>query len=284
MIKKVLVTGATGFIGSNLLEHLGGQDVEVYRGLRALGANSDKFDVLCDLTDLSSISVIPDNYTFDVIVHLASAIGWNGQSYEDMFLSNVLATGALGHIAYQMGASFVFASAALVHGKSSDLINNTSEIILDTEYARTKYEAELLLKSIFPEACILRIGGVFGYHGPSHLGVNRSIAEAISGVAPVLYGNGENLRNYIYVDDLSQTISDVIQTGISGTYLIAGQEVQSVKSMLQGICYELLNGKDFIQENDSVQFKDQVITSSPELFHGRSFRNALMSIRGKANI
>ena len=68
MIKKVLVTGATGFIGSNLLEHLGGQEVEVYRGVRALDANSDKFDVLCDLTDLSSISVIPNNYNFDVIV------------------------------------------------------------------------------------------------------------------------------------------------------------------------------------------------------------------------
>ena len=284
MTKKVLVTGATGFIGSNLLEHLGGQDVEVYRGVRALDANSDKFEVLCDLTNLSSINAIPNNYNFDVIVHLASAIGWSGQSYEDMFLSNVLATGALGYIAHQMGAHFIFSSAALVHGKSSALINSSSQINLDTEYARTKYEAELLLKSILPAACILRIGGVFGHRGPSHLGINRSIAEAISGVTPVLFGNGENLRNYIYVDDLSQTISHVIKMEISGTYLVAGQEVQSVKSMLQEICHEFLRGKGFIQENDSAQFQDQVITSSPELFSGCSFRNALASIRRRANI
>ena len=284
MIKKVLVTGATGFIGVNLLEHLGGQDMEVYRGVRQLNANSDEFDVLCDLTDLSSISAISENYNFDVIVHLASAIGWSGQSYEDMFVSNVLATGALGHIACQMGSGFIFASAALVHGKSSDSINDLSQINLDTEYARTKYEAELLLKSILPEACILRIGGVFGHHGPSHLGINRSIAEAISGVTPVLFGNGENLRNYIYVDDLSQTISDVIRTEISGTYLIAGKEVQSVKSMLQEICDGLLNGRDFVRENDSAHFQDQVITPSAELLNGRSFRSALASIWGKANI
>jgi UDP-glucose 4-epimerase len=283
MIKKVLVTGATGFIGANLLEHLGDQDMEVYRGVRQLDSNSDEFDVLCDLTDLSSISAISENYNFDVIVHLASAIGWSGQSYEDMFLSNVLATGALGHIACEMGSGFIFASAALVHGKSSDSINDLSQINLDTEYARTKYEAELLLKSILPEACILRIGGVFGHNGPSHLGINRSIAEAISGVAPVLYGDGENLRNYIYVDDLILIISDVIAGKISGTYLIAGQEAQSVKSMLQEICDELLNGRDLVRENDSAHFQDQVITPSPELLNGRSFRSALESIRGKAN-
>ncbi|WP_443629978.1 NAD(P)-dependent oxidoreductase [Candidatus Njordibacter sp. Uisw_056] len=283
MIKRVLVTGATGFIGSNLLEHLGGQDIEVYRGVRQLDTNSDEFEVLCDLTDLSSISAISENYSFDIIVHLASAIGWSGQSYEDMFVSNVLATGALGHIASQMGSSFIFASAALVHGKSSGSINDLSQINLDTEYARTKYEAELLLRSILPEACILRIGGVFGYQGPSHLGINRSIAEAIAGEAPVLYGDGENLRNYIYVDDLAQTISDIIAKGISGTHLVAGQEVQSVRSMLQEICEGLLNGRDFVRENDSAHFQDQVITPSPELLNGRSFRSALASIQGKAN-
>jgi len=71
MIKKVLVTGATGFIGVNLLEHLGGQDMEVHRGVRQLDSNSDEFDVLYDLTDLSSISAISENYNFDAIVHLA---------------------------------------------------------------------------------------------------------------------------------------------------------------------------------------------------------------------
>lgn len=283
MTAKILVTGASGFIGSSLLKHLDGENIEIYRGVRQLDANSDEFDVLCDLTDLSSITAISENYNFDVIVHLASAIGWSGQSYEDMFVSNVLATGALGHIACQMGSDFIFASAALVHGKSSDSINDLSPINLDTEYARTKYEAELLLKSILPEACILRIGGVFGHHGPSHLGINRSIAEAISGVAPVLYGDGENLRNYIYVDDLTLIISDVIARKISGTYLIAGQEAQSVKSMLQEICDELLNGRDFVRENDSAHFQDQVITPSPELLNGRSFRSALASIRGKTN-
>lgn len=283
MTKKVLVTGATGFIGFNLLEHLGGQDMEVYRGVRQLNANSDEFDVLCDLTDLSSISAISENYNFDVIVHLASAIGWSGLSYEDMFVSNVLATGALGHIACQMGSNFIFASAALVHGKSSDSINDFSQINLDTEYARTKYEAELLLKSILPEACILRIGGVFGHNGPSHLGINRSISEAISGVVPVLYGDGENLRNYIYVDDLTLIISDIVAREVSGTFLIAGQEALSVKSMLQEICDGLLNGRDFVRENDSAHFQDQVITPSPKLLNGRSFRSAIASIRGKIN-
>ena len=146
MIKRVLVTGATGFIGSNLLEHLGGQDIEVYRGVRQLDTNSDEFEVLCDLTDLSSISAISENYSFDIIVHLASAIGWSGQSYEDMFVSNVLATGALGHIASQMGSSFIFASAALVHGKSNDSINEFSPINHTMILSILRTEVEYFIK------------------------------------------------------------------------------------------------------------------------------------------
>jgi len=283
MIKKVLVTGATGFIGANLLEHLRVQDIEVFRGVRKLDSKSGKFDVLCDLTDLSSISVISSKYNFDVIVHLAATVGLDDQTYDEMFISNVIATGVLGHVALQMKAKFIYASTVIVHSKAAEIVNSSSIIDLDSEYARTKYEAELLLKSILPEACILRIGGVFGHHGPSHLGINRSIAEAISGVAPVMYGDGANLRNYIYVDDLSQTISDIIKKGICGTHLVAGQEVQSVKSMLQEICDGLLNGRDFVRVNDSAHFQDQVITPSLELFNGRSFRSALASIRRKAN-
>ena len=58
MTIKILVTGATGFIGSNLLRHFKDEDVEIYRGLKELEPNSNKFDVLCDLADLSSITAI----------------------------------------------------------------------------------------------------------------------------------------------------------------------------------------------------------------------------------
>ena len=45
--------------------------MEVHRGVRQLDSNSDEFDVLYDLTVLSSISAISENYNFDAIVHLA---------------------------------------------------------------------------------------------------------------------------------------------------------------------------------------------------------------------
>jgi nucleoside-diphosphate-sugar epimerase len=283
MMKRVLVTGATGFIGSHLSAYLRTQGYIAYRGVRSLGPDSDSFDVTCDLGDLSSISNLANENNFDVIVHLASTVGWNGQSYEEMFLSNVIATGVLAKVANQMGAMLIFASAALVHGKASALIDNVSPIILDTNYARTKYDAELLLKLILPSACILRIGGVFGENGPSHLGLNRSIIAAIGGKPPILFGAGDSLRNYIYVDDLCMRIERAISMKASGTFLVAGGEPVSMRYMCEAISKVFLNTTDVISKPAASSVIDQVIIGTDIFGISRKFIDVLRSIKMKSS-
>jgi len=283
-MKKILVTGSSGFIGSNLVIKLNEAGLDVYNGVRSLDDSINEKDVECDLTDLNGILNMIDSFRFDTIIHLAALVGWSGQSYQEMFLENVLSTGALAYVSHKMEAKFIFASAALVHGKNTEVITKESPIELDTNYARSKYDAEVLLRSILPEACIFRIGGVFGCNGPNHLGINKSISEALKGYAPVLVGSGKSKRNYIYIDDLVEILLLAIKRKSKGTYLIAGNESLSIKDMLNQVCNELLPGKNIQTNNVSINSHDQVINTTSQFVKTRTFKEALIDIQKKALI
>lgn len=279
--KRVLITGSNGFVGSHLVALAKTyEEFEVFRGVRSFDSDNLSNDVSIDLTDTTSILRLYDEQCFDVIVHLAAKVGWGGLTYDEMYTENVLSTGALGYVAKKMGAQLLFASAALVHGQTSPKISLDVPVVLDTDYARTKYDAENLLRSILPNACIFRIGGVFGENGPCHLGLNRAISEVLEGRAPAIVGDGDGLRNYIYVNDLCAQILKAIRVSASGTYLIAGKEILSIKNMLEAICSEFLHGADPFYLPASRMSFDQVITGTDKFGESRTFTEALKMIRG----
>ena len=276
---RILITGASGFIGSRLVKLLNeDSEFKVFRGVRALASNDSEGDVLIDLSDVTSILSLVDNYNFDAIVHLAAKVGWGGLIYEEMYTENVLATGALGYVANKMGAKLLFGSAALVHGQNTPQISLDIPVTVDTDYARSKYDAERLLRSILPEVCIFRIGGVFGQNGPSHLGLNRVISGALQGKAPAIYGKGDDMRNYIFVDDLCTQIIEAVRVKASGMHLIAGVETLTIKNMYEAICSEFLSGMRVTYLPESQSSSDQVILGTEKFGGSRVFTEALKAI------
>ena len=276
---RILVTGASGFIGSKLVKLLNtDSEFRVFRGVRTLASNDSESDVIIDLSDITSILNLVDNYSFDAIVHLAAKVGWGGLSYEEMYTENVLATGALGYVANRMGAKLLFGSAALVHGQTAPKISLDIPVTADTDYARTKYDAESLLQSILPTVCIFRIGGVFGQNGPNHLGLNRAISDALQGKAPTIYGKGDGQRNYIFVDDLCNQIIEAVRVKASGTHLIAGEETLTIKNMLEAVSLEFLNGMAATHLPESQSSFDQVILGTQKFGGSQVFTEALKAI------
>ena len=282
-VKRVLITGASGFIGSRLSEIFGQySDFEVYRGVRKVDSGEAGRQIPVDLADLQSLLGLCEDHNFDVIVHLAAKVGWGGLPYEDLYIENVLATGALGYVAKKMDASLLFCSAAVVHGQKESFVSLDTPICLDSDYSRSKFDGEELLRSILPSACILRVGGVFGKNGPAHLGLNRSISEALQGNIPVVYGEGGCLRNYIYVDDLCLKIIGAIKSGAEGIHLIAGDETLSIKNMLQIICKEILGCATPLFKAGLRPGVDQLIDGTPKFGKGHRFIEAVKLISGSS--
>jgi nucleoside-diphosphate-sugar epimerase len=274
----VFVTGATGFIGSAAVAALVDAGWMVTCSARAPKAHLAHNYKMLDLAQPESLLELATEEPFDAIVHLGAQIGWNGASETDMYAPNVLSTGCLAYLANLWGSRLIFASAAIVHGVMTEAITTDSPVCTDTAYAKTKYLGEQLLASSGVDYCALRIAGVFGMNGPSHLGLNRAIAGAIKGEAPIQMGSGVTKRNYVYVNDVAEAIVHALRESLQGVHLLAGHEVLSMNEMLKQVC-EILAPSLQPVIIEGTQARDQVITPSAALPRTRDFRNALIDMR-----
>ena len=91
-----------------------------------------------------------------------------------MYQANVLSVKFLVNIAKTHNAKIIFSSAALIHGVSNEKINSRSKVEVSSSYMKTKYDAEQVIINSSANFCILRIAGIFGLNGPSHLGLNKT--------------------------------------------------------------------------------------------------------------
>ena len=271
--KVVVVTGASGFIGRSCCASLMRNGFDV---LRVGSLNSD--DIYCDLSLPESFLNLHSLPPYTSFIHLGAHIGWDGSSLEDMYLSNVVSTALIADFVRKNNAHLIFASAAIIAGLHSEEISANSENISDTPYARSKELAELCIEASGVSSNVLRIGGVFGYNGPRHLGLNRTIQEALAGNPPQIYGTGSGKRNYIYVEDLASIIVQAVQSRSVGTHLVSGRDVLSIAKMYQSVCdvFEL-NSAPIVCSGDSS--RSQVISSLPDYTGRSTFSESLSDIR-----
>lgn len=280
MAKKVLVTGYAGFLGQNTVSALRNDGWQIILAGRTAPEAIEHLSYLrMDLEEPGQILELRDKCHPDAIVHLACKVGWSGESEELLFTPNALATGCFAHLAKHWKARMVFASAAVIHGASTQNISRQSPLDPDTAYARSKLLAEELISASGIQCCTLRMGGLFGLDGPGHLGLNRAISGAIGGTRPTVAGAGDARRNYLYVKDAAAAIVAALSNGIEGIHLLAGNDVLAIKEMLQHICDVFLAGQrpDFAEGGPA---RDQIISSSGSLPRGRGFREALLDISG----
>ncbi len=272
---KVFITGANGFLGRSTVSALEQDKWQVYKGLRSQTSNNS---ILLDLENPKEILELEHKYKFDTIIHLATKVGFNSVSSAELYIPNVLSTACLLFLAKQWNAKFIFASASIVCGVRSKLINSLSEIKADTPYGYSKWLAEELISASKVNSCILRFCGIFGDGGPSHLGLNRAIAQAKNKQLPQIIGEGKSRRNYIYVKDAATSIAASLSNNLQGMHFVAGSETLTISEMMHQLCEVFLPH----QKPRSVSGRaatDQVVEPSLALPPSRSFREALQDIK-----
>jgi len=221
--KKVLVTGGAGFIGSNLVGRLLklGHDVRVVDNLSTGRKenikeflNYDNFEFIKgDLRNLNTCRKITKDIEY--IFHLA-AIPSVQRSVEDPITSNesnvsgtlnlLVAARDEGHI-----KKFVYSSSSSVYGDSKKLPKNENQPVEPiSPYALSKYTGEKYCQIFYkiynlPTVC-LRYFNVFGPNQNLNSQYSAVIPKFISSVTqkkrPIIYGNGEQSRDFTYVDNV----------------------------------------------------------------------------------
>jgi UDP-glucuronate 4-epimerase len=244
-LESVLVTGAAGFIGSHVVEHLLAEGhrvvgldnfdpfyspAEKRRNLSA-AVRHDGFRLIeASCQDLATVTAGLEDERFDVIVHLAAKAGVR-PSIEDpqgYAVSNVMGTQAMLELARRKSVHrFVFGSSSSVYGNTATVPFVETDPAAEpvSPYAATKRAGELLCHTyahLFGMSILaLRFFTVYGPRQRPDLAI-RKFTDLISRRQPVLmFGDGTTERDYTWIDD----IVDGVVAAIRHTRTRSGYDV-----------------------------------------------------------
>jgi UDP-glucose 4-epimerase len=237
--QRVLVTGGSGFIGRHVVSALRQAGHEV------LVADLDPFPdpavatVVGDLRDARVLEAAVTPGT-DAVVHLAAFTSVLGsvQRPAEVHRTNVEMTAALVEAARRMDVpAVVFASTNAVIGDVGQrTITEDLPTAPLTPYGGTKAAAEMLLSgyagSYGLRAPVLRLTNVYGA-GMGHKDsfVPRLMRAAASGGEVEIYGDGEQRRDLVSVDDVAHAVTLAVRGWPSGPVIIGGSRSYTVNEI-----------------------------------------------------
>ncbi len=263
-MKKALVTGGAGFIGSNFI-HLflkSNPDYAVVNlDLMTYAGNLDNLltiqndprytFVKGDICDRELLKQLFQTHNFSAVIHFAaeSHVDRSITGPETFITTNVLGTQCLLHTAKEYwdghyeGRRFVHVSTDEVYGSLGPTGYFTEEtpIAPNSPYSSSKAGSDLLVRAYFETyhfpSIITRCSNNYGpYQFPEKL-IPLMITNALRDIALPVYGDGLNIRDWLFVEDHCSAIDVVLNKGTPGqVYNIGGNNektnIEIVKMLL----------------------------------------------------
>ena len=250
---RLLVTGGAGFIGSNFVHQTvrerPGVDVTVLDALTYAG-NEQSLAAVADSVslvegDIAAPDVVDELVgAADLVVHFA-AESHNDNSLQDPWpfvRTNVVGTYTLLEAVRRHDVRFHHVSTDEVYGDLE--LDDDTKFTTDTPYnpsspySSTKASSDLLVRawtrSFGVRATISNCSNNYGPFQHVEKFIPRQITNVIDGVRPKLYGTGENVRDWIHVEDHNSAVWAIIERGRPGeTYLIGADGEMSNKDVIE---------------------------------------------------
>jgi dTDP-glucose 4,6-dehydratase len=250
---RVLVTGGAGFIGANFVHYTVANrpDVEV-----------TVLDALTYAGDRSSLAPVADRVRFvhgdiadgglldglvaasDVVVHFA-AESHNDNSLRDpspFIHTNLIGTFTILEAVRKHSVRLHHISTDEVYGDleldDPAKFTPTTPYNPSSPYSSTKAGSDLLVRawvrSFGIHATISNCSNNYGPYQHIEKFIPRQITNVLSDIRPKLYGAGENVRDWIHVDDHNAAVWTIVDKGVAGeTYLIGADGERNNKDVLE---------------------------------------------------
>lgn len=264
-MRKLLVTGGAGFIGSNFVRHVLAHtddhvtvlDKLTYAGNRASldGLPGSRFTfVHGDINDASLVDSL-----FESLGPEGGVIHFAAESHNDNSLAdprpfldtNLAGTFTLLEAARKYGTRFHHISTDEVYGDleldDPERFTEATAYAPSSPYSATKAGSDLLVRawvrSFGVRATISNCSNNYGPYQHVEKFIPRQITGLLRGVRPKLYGAGANVRDWIHADDHSAAVLAILDRGrIGETYLIGADGEKSNREVVQLIL--TLMGRD----------------------------------------
>lgn len=244
-MNRVVLTGASGFIGRHLVEYLAAQPrlellLVVRQPLRwSVPAGVAVWQMADFRDEVAWQNILLPN---DIVIHLAGLAHRDlpqELQVEGFFEANVATTRAIAQAgARQKIGHFIFISSIGVYGSSRDeIVSPDSAVHPDHPYAESKLAAELALLSVpnrHYHCTILRLPLVYGADAPGNFGkLLRLVALGI----PLPFAGLNNRKSFLGIETLNQVLHRLIRTPLQGdfTLIAAEQEAVTLATLLSNL-------------------------------------------------
>lgn len=242
---RIVVTGATGFIGSNLAASLAraGHDV-VSTGRAENPVEKARHERLSKLgVRVDTGSLLDAGFAgrlvqgAEIVIHLAAA--QHEGNVPDSYFRDVNVNGTRNLLDASVAAGvrrFVYGSTIGIYGSAGGTaLDENSPPRPENIYAVTKLEAEAVVRE-YASRLETSIGRISETYGPDD-GRLLKLFRAIDKGRFILLGSGQNLRQVIYVDDLNEALMLAAQRpeAVGETFVFCGSEVMTTTTMVDTI-------------------------------------------------
>jgi dTDP-glucose 4,6-dehydratase len=234
---KFLITGGAGFIGSNFLLGFANRHTEyeiinvdklTYAAnplyLKPLANQSRYTFIQADIANKEAMELIFETHRPDVVIHFAaeSHVDRSINDASPFIISNVLGTQILLDLAkhYKI-QKFVHVSTDEVYGSIEEgFFTEESPLSPNSPYSASKAASDMLVRSYVQThqlpAVISRCSNNFGPHQYPEKLIPVLIKKALTGQKLPIYGDGQNIRDWLYVEDHCKAIELICQKGTIG--------------------------------------------------------------------
>lgn len=259
-MKRILVTGGAGFIGSNFIHYTLSNYPEYQvtvidkltyaANMASLASIMDKIEfVEGDICNKELVDRLVANC--DIVVHFAA------ESHNDNSLNDPTP-----FVHTNVDGTFTILEAIRKHGKRLHHIS-TDEVYGDLElddpakfteltrynpsspYSSTKASSDLLVKawirSFGIEATISNCSNNYGPRQHIEKFIPRQITNILSDIRPKLYGEGLNVRDWIHVDDHNSAVHTILKDGKLGELYLIGADGEMNNKAIMELLLELMN-------------------------------------------
>jgi UDP-glucose 4-epimerase len=268
--KKVLVTGAGGFIGTKVVQELWNRGCDVYY--------FDVIDPKVEGIKRLNLGTILDQYDLalavkgcDYAIHLAALLGVYKTDNSRLETLHVNIQGTLNFIeaCVKEGVKkIVFSSSSEVYGDQEKFpITEENPLNPKSVYAVSKIAGEEYLKAyaeMYPfQYNIVRLFNVYGEYQREEFVLPKFVQRVVNNEPPVIYGDGEQNRSFCYVADAARGVVDALLSETQGEVFNIGNDREPIS--IKDLAHKLirLSGKSL--QPEFVDYEESDRESSREI-------------------
>lgn len=275
--KNILVTGGAGFIGSNFIPYflekysnynIINLDLLTYAGdlnnLLDVSKNERYKFINGDICDQDTVNSLFDKYKFYGVIHFAAESHVdNSIESPDVFIkTNIIGTFNLIHASYKLWmkssrkfkkefakSRFLHVSTDEVYGSLGDegLFKEITPYAPNSPYSASKASSDMIIRSYHEtygmNTVITNCSNNYGPKQNEEKLIPKIISNAYNGKNIPIYGDGKNIRDWLYVLDHCKGIDLAFHIGNSGeTYNIGGRNEKTNIEIVEQIC-DILDSK-----------------------------------------